>query len=115
MVYVPPEDATAARRPEIIPLPFPETIPEKISAPVQTIPAPMETIPTLPVPTESSPPKTIIQKPVETTPFFPGYQKRSLETSPCSIPKQGHEITAIRRGRIFIIEKRDDRDYSDET
>ncbi|GFS80443.1 hypothetical protein NPIL_9391 [Nephila pilipes] len=38
MVYVPPEDATSERTAEIISLPFPETMPERRSASVETTP-----------------------------------------------------------------------------
>ncbi|GFT96412.1 hypothetical protein NPIL_183061 [Nephila pilipes] len=95
MVYVPPEDALAERRPEIITLPFPETVPEKIPAPLETLPtlpAPLETLPTLPAPVETvpepSPPDPIFLKPVETTPFFPCHRKRPLESPPCGIPNK---------------------------
>ncbi|GFT82959.1 hypothetical protein NPIL_279761 [Nephila pilipes] len=85
MVYIPPEDAPAKRTPEIISLPFPETIPEKIPAPLEKLPmlpAPVETVP------EPSPTELIILKPVEAIPFFPCHRKRSLETPPCSIPNK---------------------------
>ncbi|GFS66756.1 hypothetical protein NPIL_470691, partial [Nephila pilipes] len=64
MVYVPPEEATLERSPEIIPLPFPETVPEP------------------------SPPEPILLKPVETTSLLPTHRKRSLETPPCSLPNK---------------------------
>ncbi|GFT81567.1 hypothetical protein NPIL_89291, partial [Nephila pilipes] len=84
MVYVPPEEATLARSPEIIPLPFPETMPEKRPAFGETTPAPGETVPepsllktllTRPAPKEKvpepSPLEPILLKPVETTPLLP--------------------------------------------
>ncbi|GFU37052.1 hypothetical protein NPIL_591441 [Nephila pilipes] len=85
MVYVPPEDATPERSPEIIPLPFPETMPERRPAPLEklsTLPAPVETV------SEPSPPKPILLKPVETTPFLPSHRKRPLQSPPCSIPNK---------------------------
>ncbi|GFT74984.1 hypothetical protein NPIL_34811, partial [Nephila pilipes] len=87
MVYVPPEEATLERCPEIIPLPFPETNPERRPASVETVPtlpAPRETVPessllrtllTRPAPgetvSEPSPPLPILLKPVETKPLLP--------------------------------------------
>ncbi|GFS29873.1 hypothetical protein NPIL_235141 [Nephila pilipes] len=101
MVHVPPEDATVKRRPEIIPLPFPETIPERRPASLEklpTLPAHVETIPepsppeTIPAPLETvpepSPPEPNLLKTVETTPFLPCHRKRSLESLPCSIPNK---------------------------
>ncbi|GFT36351.1 hypothetical protein NPIL_637811, partial [Nephila pilipes] len=87
MVYVPPEEATLERCPEIIPLPFPETNPERRPASVETVPtlpAPRETVPessllrtllTRPAPgetvSEPSPPLPILLKPVESKPLLP--------------------------------------------
>ncbi|GFU06903.1 hypothetical protein NPIL_304311 [Nephila pilipes] len=68
------KDTTVKRRPEIIPLPFPKTIP--------TLPAAAETI------SEHSLAKPILLKPVERTPFLPSHQKRSLESPPFSIPNE---------------------------
>ncbi|GFS35462.1 uncharacterized protein NPIL_688381 [Nephila pilipes] len=101
MVYVPPEEATLERSPESIPLPFPETMPERRPASVETTPAPGETVPepsllktllTRPAPEETvaepSPPEPILLKPVETPPLLPTHRKRSLETPPCSLPNK---------------------------
>ncbi|GFT76532.1 hypothetical protein NPIL_534761 [Nephila pilipes] len=88
MIYIPPEDVSAERVPEIIPLSFPErtdtppetiptpqkktnTSPERIlNPPVETFPvektlSPRETLP------ELSPSDPITLKPVERTPFLP--------------------------------------------
>ncbi|GFU22798.1 hypothetical protein NPIL_590571, partial [Nephila pilipes] len=101
MVYVPPEEATLERSPESIPLPFPETIPERRPASGETTPASGETVPessllktllTRPAPEETvpepSPPEPILLEPVETTPLLPTHRKRSLETPPCSLPNK---------------------------
>ncbi|GFT83596.1 uncharacterized protein NPIL_106691 [Nephila pilipes] len=104
MVYVPPEEATLERSPEIIPLSFPETMPERRPASVETVPtlpAPGETVPepsllrtllTRPAPVETvsepSPPEPILLKPVEKTPLLPTHRKRPLETPPCSLPNK---------------------------
>ncbi|GFT49774.1 hypothetical protein NPIL_32471 [Nephila pilipes] len=104
MVYVPPEEATFERSPKIIPLTFPETMPESRPASVETIPtlpAPGETVPepsllrtllTRPAPgetvSEPSPPESILLKPVETTPLLPNHRKRPLETPLCSLPNK---------------------------
>ncbi|GFT81875.1 hypothetical protein NPIL_198351 [Nephila pilipes] len=56
MVYVPPEETTPEISPLIIPMPFPETMPEKVFAPLEkfvTLPAHVETIPTFPAPAET--------------------------------------------------------------
>ncbi|GFT52314.1 hypothetical protein NPIL_215501 [Nephila pilipes] len=77
MVYIPPKDAKAERRPAPL-----ETIPDKMPASLEKLPTPPAPLETIPGP---SPPEPILLKPGETTPFLPCHRKRSPESPPCSI------------------------------